>query len=84
MQPIDTVSFQRKIKYAQIICAPEHGYYICFDKKSPYEKSLFQIPENSELFISEHHFGELLKLKKDGKVSMIAFVFDPELLPVFE
>jgi len=84
MDSIDTINFQRKMKRAQMICAPEYGYFICFDKKSPYENNLFQIPDGSELFVSEHHFGELLKLKIDGKVRMMAFVFDSEFLPRFE
>lgn len=81
MQPLNALSFQEKMSKVQMICSPEHGHYIGFDRKNPYEKSVFQIPEESELFLSTHQFGEILTLKKDGRVSMVAFLFDPDFLP---
>lgn len=81
MKIIKLEQAQKKVADAAIICSPEFGYFIGFERKNPYEKLRMQIPFDYDIILTKHIFGELLKIKKENKVMMIAFLFDPDFLP---
>jgi hypothetical protein len=74
MESIDEGTFIDEIKKAQIICCPEYGYFIDFEKPNPYHKTPFEFYENVYAYRAQHELGDILFLKRDDKLFLTAFI----------